>query len=105
MDDFLKKAFLVGLGALAITRERTEQLVKKIEAKGEVTSSELKELVNEMMEKGEESHKALTEFIKKEIERIKQTMGLATREEVNLLQNQLEKLEARLNHSRPGEEG
>lgn len=105
MDDFLKKAFLVGLGALAITRERAEQLVKKIEAKGEVTSSELKELVNEMMEKGEESHKALTEFIKKEIERIKQTMGLATREEVNLLQNRLEKLEARLNRSQPGEEG
>lgn len=104
MDDFLKKAFLVGLGAISITRERTEKFVKKMEAKGEVTSSELKELVNEMMEKGEESQKALTELIKKEIERVKQTMGLATREEVNMLKNRLEDLEARLSNSRPGAE-
>lgn len=104
MDDFLKKAFLVGLGAISLTRERTEKFVKEMEAKGEVTSSELKELVNEMMEKGEEGQKALTEFIKKEMERVKQSMGMATREEVTMLEKRLKDLEARLDNSRTVEE-
>ena len=52
MQDFLRKGFNLGLGALTATKEKVEEVVNELIKKGEVGQEEGKKLINELIEKG-----------------------------------------------------
>jgi polyhydroxyalkanoate synthesis regulator phasin len=53
MGDDLKKVLMAGIGAAALTAEKSKDLIEKLVEKGELTASQGKELVDKLVEKGE----------------------------------------------------
>ncbi|MHB9095207.1 MAG: phasin family protein [Eubacteriales bacterium] len=107
MKKLLKRSLLFGLGALSLTREKAEKLVRELVEKGEVTSDEATEFVNELVERGKHEHQALKDAVGREVNNLRTTTGFVTREELTAFENRLNKLEAwtAVHNARPGENG
>ena len=52
-SDDLKKVVLAGIGATALTMEKSKELIEKLIEKGELTADQSKELIKKLVEKGE----------------------------------------------------
>ena len=95
MQEFIKKMMMFGVGLAAMTREKTEELVKELVKKGEMSEREGKQLVNDLMEK---SKKMTREFETKTEEMVTSTLkrlNIPTRKELDELRERVEKLEKR----------
>lgn len=57
ISDELKKVWLAGVGAMALTAEKTEELIEKLVKKGEITVEQGKELNEELKHKAREKMK------------------------------------------------
>lgn len=97
MQDFLKKAFNLGLGALVMTREKVEEVVNELVKKGEVGQDEGKKLVEELIEKGKKSKKELEIQIEKIVKGATEKLDLPTRKELNELKSEIKQLRKKLN--------
>ncbi len=88
MDDAIKKAVNLGLGAFVFTKEKLESLVQELVEKGEVGKDEGMELLNKLLEKGE----AAGREIEKKVEKFVHELELPSRKEFNELKSEVEKL-------------
>ncbi|MCK4325839.1 polyhydroxyalkanoate synthesis regulator [bacterium] len=96
MQDFLKKAFSMSLGALVVTREKVEEVVNELVKKGEVGQEEGERLVRELIEKGEESKKEIETQIERMVKSVTEKLDLPTRKELNELKSEIEQLKKKL---------
>src|SRR5262249_62431088 len=55
MVDLIKKAFYTGLGFVALTKEKAEELVKDLAQQAKLSEHEGKELVDSMMKQSEQA--------------------------------------------------
>ena len=97
MQDFLKKAFNLGLGTLVATREKVEEVVNELVKKGEVGQEEGKKLVEELIEKGKKGKKELEAQIEKIVKGATERLDFPTRKELNGLKSEIEQLKEKLN--------
>jgi polyhydroxyalkanoate synthesis regulator phasin len=97
MQDLLKKAFSLGLGALLVSKDKIEEVVNELVKKGELGQEEGKNLVNELIEKGEASMNELEVKIEKVIKGVAEKLNLPTRKELNELKSEIEQLKEKLN--------
>lgn len=88
MGEIARKAFLAGLGAFWLTKEKIEELVSK----GEEAKKEKEWLDNllEGIEKGKEAWEERTERV---VERVLDRMGLATKAQVEELSKRIKEVE------------
>ncbi|MDT3698046.1 MAG: polyhydroxyalkanoate synthesis regulator [Thermincola sp.] len=93
MKGLLKKTLLVGMGALSLTREKAEKIVRELEEKGEVTSEEAKQFINELADRGEQERNALKEVVAAEFEKFKNMTGMITKKDLAALEERLTRLE------------
>lgn len=63
MTDSIKKVFLAGIGAVAATADKAQEMVDEFVKKGEITVEQGKELMNEFKEKASKSNFT---FVRKE---------------------------------------
>ena len=94
MKNLLKKSMLLGIGALSVTRDKAESLVRELEEKGEVSSREAKDFIDELVDKGEQERRTLNDMVGKELNRLRGVMGLVTREELRAFEARLQRIEA-----------
>ncbi len=94
--DMLKKALLVGIGTLALTKDRMEQFVDQAVARGEMSKEEGRNFLNEAMERADEQKQWLSGKIREETRRIVENAGFATKDEVEALRVHLASIEAKL---------
>jgi polyhydroxyalkanoate synthesis regulator phasin len=96
LRDFAEEVFLAGVGAVALTKERSDELVSELASKGKLTQDDARELVDEAMGRwrgdalrmGERASSTLTGFFRE--------LGLVTRREHEELELRLAQLEHRL---------
>ncbi len=88
MEDMIKRAVNLGLGAVLFTKEKIESAVDDLVEKGEVGKEEGKDLVNKLMAKGEDVRKEIEESFQKFIDEIE----LPTRKEFDVLAKEVEGL-------------
>lgn len=93
MKGLIKKSLMIGMGALSLTREKAEKIVRELEEKGEVTSDEAKQFVNELAERGEQERSALKKVVATELERLKNMTGIITKKDLSVFEERLKKLE------------
>jgi polyhydroxyalkanoate synthesis regulator phasin len=97
MQDFLKRAFNLGLGALVVTKEKVEEIVDELVKKGEVGQEEGEKLVSELIKKGEESKKEVGAQIEKIVKGVIEKLDISTRKELDELRSKIEGLKEKLN--------
>lgn len=88
MDETLKKAVNLGLGAFVFTREKIESLVRDMTEKGEMGKEEGIAMLNRLVEKGD----ALREDVEKAAKKFVDGLELPSRGEFEELKSEVEKL-------------
>ncbi|MBC7104931.1 MAG: hypothetical protein H5T97_03245 [Firmicutes bacterium] len=96
LDRLMRLAVLAGLGALSWGREKGEELVRELAAKGEMTADEARSFLRELARRGAEERRALRNLVAEEVERLRRHLGLITREEWEALEERVRRLEERL---------
>ncbi|ASN07276.1 hypothetical protein CFK40_02830 [Virgibacillus necropolis] len=96
MSDFLKKGFLLGLGAAVSSKERLDKKLKELVEKNELTREQARTVMQNFLDKGESTK---DEWSTKQYEQTKEMakdLGLATKDDVNELQARIAELESKL---------
>lgn len=93
----VKSLLNLGLGALAMTKEKAEQVVSELVKKGEIGQDEGKELINELIKKGEKSKKEIEEQIEKIVKNVIERLDISTKKEIKELKSEVEELKKKLN--------
>lgn len=88
-----KKAFLIGLGATAVTMERIQELVNELVERGEMSQKEAKtfaeDLKNRAMKEKEQFESKIKDSVDTYVKQAVKSMGLVTREEFDALKKDL----------------
>lgn len=92
MPDFFEKAYLAGLGAWSVTKEKAKEIVDDLVEKGKITADEAPRILKEVVAKAEESKKALEERIEKGVENTVNKLNLATKSDVQRVEEKLDQI-------------
>ncbi|WP_156290185.1 phasin family protein [Oceanobacillus salinisoli] len=96
MSDYLKKGFLLGIGAAVSGKEKLEQKLKELVEKNEITQEQAKSVMDNFIEKGDTKKQEWTSKQKEQTQKWAREIGLATKEEVDELKKRVSALEEKL---------
>jgi polyhydroxyalkanoate synthesis regulator phasin len=89
MIDLIKKTFYTGLGAVALTKEKIEELANELVEKGKLSESEVKKFVDDLFEKSESAKEQLKKHVEKITEDTLKKMKLITKDDLDALEKRL----------------
>ncbi len=92
MSDIINKAFLAGLGAISITREKMESVVEDLVKQGEISKGEKTTIVDNLQKEVEKRRDEFKEFIQKEVSTVLKKINVPTRQEMDALKDEIKKL-------------
>ena len=95
MFETLDKLVLAGLGALSMTRERAEKIFDEYVSRGQAEKASRSGFVKELMETAEKTRKDLEEMISERVREAISKMALASREDIERVENKLDQLLSR----------
>lgn len=93
METTLKKLILAGIGTMAVTYEKSKEVVDELVKKGEIAVGDGKELNEELKRKIGKRAEQGREFSEEGFRKIVSGMGFATEKEIEELRERIEKLE------------
>ena len=95
MFETLDKLVLAGLGALSMTRERAEKIFDEYVSRGQAEKASRSGFVKELMETAEKTRKDLEKIVSERVHETVSKLSLATHEDIQRLENKLDKLLSR----------
>ncbi|MMZ59086.1 Poly(hydroxyalcanoate) granule associated protein (phasin) [compost metagenome] len=99
MTNMIKKGLALGLGLVVTTKEQAEKMVDELVKKGELSREESKEFVEEVFQKGKETQKELDQMINQKMKELLGELNLATKEDIQRLEQRIVQLENQQNES------
>jgi polyhydroxyalkanoate synthesis regulator phasin len=90
----VERAFLMGLGVLELTRERTKTLTDDLVERGQMSQSEAKKVADRFSEMAAEQQESVRKTVDAETDRFLKASGVATREDVDALKAEIAELKA-----------
>ena len=96
MIDIIRRSFLIGVGAMAITRDRLEQFITESVSRGELSREQGKTLLDEMAQRADQERDRVERFVRQQVSHVLDTAGLASREDISRLDGRIDNLESRL---------
>lgn len=99
MSDYLRKGFLLGLGAALAGKEKLEKKLDELVSKNEISKDEAKQMMNEFINKGEKKTEEWTMKSEEQKRKAAEELGLATKEDIASLHARITDLEARLGNN------
>ncbi|HEY5541413.1 MAG TPA: hypothetical protein VIL41_08170 [Coriobacteriia bacterium] len=97
----VEKAFLLGLGVLETTREKTTELANDLIDKGKVSQGEAKKVADRIGAIAEEQQESFRKTVATETEKAIKASGGVTREDYEKLAAELAELKAMIAGQRP----
>ena len=95
MTSIINKAFLAGLGAVSLTRGKLESIVDELVKLGEVSWEEKQGLLDDLVKAGEKHKNEIRKLVQKEVQKASEKLDIPTRQEIEALREQIEKLHKR----------
>ena len=96
MLEKIGKGLLAGLGAVLLTKEKVEEVVRKTVKEAKLSNEDARRLTSELVETGErqweEMDKAVTESLRKSLDKL----DVGSRKELEELKARMDNLEKRL---------
>jgi len=96
MSDYLRKGFLLGLGAAISGKEKLNEKLDELVNRNELTREEAKSVMKNFVEKGELKTEEWDLKQKEQRKKAAEEIGLATKEDIQELRARLTVLEDRL---------
>ena len=92
MIDLIKETLLTGIGVVALTKEKIEEVAKEFVEKGKITEQEGRALVEDLVARSEESRIEFQKQVEEKVESVMKKMNLAKQSEVDALRDELEEI-------------
>ena len=93
MFDLLKKTILTGIGIASLTKDKIEELGKKISEESKLSAEEGKKLVNDLLKQSEKARMDLETQVQKLVKIALEKLDIPTRDDLNRLEKRIIKLE------------
>jgi len=100
----VEKAFLLGIGVLETTKDKTSELANELIAKGEMSQSEAKKVAERINEIASEQQDVMRKTVATETDKALKTSGVATKSEIDDLKAQIVELKAMVASMKPAGE-
>ena len=94
--DIIKKAMLLGLGVISLTKEKAEELVDDLIKRGEVTREERFKMVDKLLKEAEKQERELVGKISETVQKVITDLGLPTKKDLDEISKRLEAIEKRI---------
>ncbi|AXX89947.1 MULTISPECIES: hypothetical protein [Arcobacter] len=85
----LKELIFTGLGGALVLKEKIEDELKKLEEKGKLDTKDVKSFLESLEQKGKESDEKFKAELKSTLKEIIDELGLATKEDLQKLKEDL----------------
>ncbi|HLR03109.1 MAG TPA: hypothetical protein VK111_10250 [Virgibacillus sp.] len=99
MSDFLRKGFLLGLGAAVSGKEKLEAKLSDLVERNELTKEQARTVMDNFIEKGALKKAEWKETQQGKTQDIASDLGVATEEEVEALKARITELESKLENN------
>lgn len=96
MNDFLRKGFLLGLGAAVSGKEKLETKLADLVEKNEITKEQAKTVMDNFIEKGSTKKQEWQDTQYEKTQDFASELGVATDDDVDALKARIAELEAKL---------
>ncbi len=96
MFDQLEKVFFAGLGAVSLSKKKTEEFLAELKETYRVSEEEGKAFLERTQEMAREGRERLAEMAETEVKKVVDRVGLVPREEFDSLLKRVEDLEEKL---------
>jgi polyhydroxyalkanoate synthesis regulator phasin len=93
MIDLIKKAMFSGVGIIAMTKDKIEEVAQDFVEKGKFSEQEGKKFVEEFLKRSDESKEAIRRQIDERIQFALQKANIAKSSEVDELKTQIKELQ------------
>lgn len=103
MFEMLEKAFLTGLGAIALSQKKAEEVLTDLKDKYKMSEEEGKAFLEKVQGIAKEGRARIEEMAEAEVKKAMERMGMVSRDEFERLQRRVAQLENRLTEPEPGE--
>ena len=94
MVEVLKKSIYAAIGIALMSREKAEEIGKKIAAEAKLSESEGKQFVDELLKRADETRASFEKIVAQQIESALRKINIPTRSDVDQIDLRLRKLEA-----------
>ncbi len=85
----LKDLIYAGIGAAVVMREKVEEEIKKLEEQGKLKTGDAKSFLDSIEKKGQEEQERVKEELKATLKEIIDELGIATKEDLQKLKEDL----------------
>lgn len=98
MLEIVEKTLLAGIGTLALTQKKTEELIEDLKERLNLSEEEGKNLLEKFRKAAQENQEKLETMAQEEVQKACDRIGVVTQEQLDALQKRVEDLEKRLNN-------
>lgn len=92
----VEKAFLLGIGVLEMTKEKTQEFAGELIEKGKLSQGDAKKVADKFTELADEQQKTLRKTVATETDKVLKSSGVATKAEMDDLKAQIAELKEML---------
>lgn len=96
MLEIVEKTLLTGIGAVALTQKKAEELIDDLKKRMNLTEEEGKNLLEKLREAAKENQKKLETMAQDEVKKACEHIGVVTAEDFEKLQRKVDQLEKQL---------
>ena len=93
--ELTRKLMLAGLGALALTRKKVEEIVDELVREGEVSEKERGRVVSEIADSITRFQDKFREMVGEELRKVIKATNLATKDDIDKLSERIDRLSNR----------
>lgn len=96
MKEIVKKSFLLGLGAISMTKEQAEKIVKDLVRKNAVTVKESRDILRKIGKAADAERKRISKFAGEEAARISSQMDVVSKAQLSKVKKRLKSIDREL---------
>ncbi len=94
--DIIKRAVLLGLGVISLTRDKAEEVVDDLIKRGEVASGERFKTVDKLLKEAEKQESEFERKIAGTVQKVVADMGLPTKKDLEEISKTLKNIESKI---------
>lgn len=99
MIEILEKSFLTAVGAMTLSQQKAEELLKELRQKLDISEEEGKKFLDKVQEAARQNQEKLEQLAQEEVKKACERRGLVTSEEFEKLKKKVTQLEKKLKES------
>lgn len=105
MQESIRNILLAGLGAAVLTKDKVLELTRTLVEQGKISAGEAEKVAEDLVEESKGQAKAWGEKLEQAVAKAVESLNLASREEVRVLEARLARLEVAVSLLTPQGEG